>query len=89
MKVLKYMFFGILLFIEVPLWADSMGYENVLKNVSLHNGFVNLSVSDFCMDADGQMWMSTSQGLFVYNGQYVQFARGVSSGFVLLSCRYQ
>ena len=34
MKVLKYMFFGILLFIEVPLWADSMGYENVLKNVS-------------------------------------------------------
>lgn len=71
MKVLKYMFFGILLFIEVPLWADSMGYENVLKNVSLHNGFVNLSVSDFCMDADGQMWMSTSQGLFVYNGQYL------------------
>ena len=42
MKVLKYMFLGILLFIEVPLWADSMGYENVLKNVSLHNGFVNL-----------------------------------------------
>lgn len=71
MKVLKYMFFWIFLFIEMPLWADSMGYENVLKNVSLDNGFVNLSVSDFFMDADGQMWMSTSQGLFVYNGQYL------------------
>ena len=71
MKVLKYTFFWILLFIEMPLWADSMDYENVLKNVSLGNGFVNLSVSDFCMDADGQMWMSTSQGLFVYNGQYL------------------
>lgn len=69
MKVLKYTFFWILLFIEMPLWADSMDYENVLKNVSLDNGFINLSASDFCMDADGQMWMSTSQGLFVYNGQ--------------------
>jgi ligand-binding sensor domain-containing protein/AraC-like DNA-binding protein len=67
-NVLKCALF-LMLFMEMPLWADSMDYENELTNISLDKGYVNLIASDFCMDADGQMWMTTSQGLFVYNGQ--------------------
>lgn len=74
MPTLKYvLFLTLLLLTGMPLGTSAMEGEDMFKNVSLENGLSNLSASDFCMDSDGQMWISSFRGLCLYNGQYITF----------------
>ena len=59
------------IFVGFPKEVFAKNTESMLQEVSLAEGLSGLSATDFCMDSDGQMWISTSQGLSVYNGQFV------------------
>ena len=58
-------------FVGFPKEVFAKNAESMLQEVSLAEGLSGLSATDFCMDSDEQMWISTSQGLSVYNGQFV------------------
>ena len=60
-----------IMFVGFPMEGFAMDDESMLKEVSLEKGLSGLSATDFCMDSGGQMWISTSQGLSVYNGKFV------------------
>lgn len=70
-SILRTFLVVLLLLVQESSHASFWDTGQLYRSISVDEGLAGLTATDFCMDRDGQLWISTSQGLSLYNGQFV------------------